>query len=66
MKIFKLMTIALVAMVGLNSCSKDCGHDFIEYDYNEALVGTWTYLEEGQVPRRRTWRDRPLQGGVGA
>ena len=49
MKIFKLMTIALVAMVGLNSCSKDCGHDFIEYDYNEALVGTWTYLEEGQA-----------------
>lgn len=48
MKIFKLMAVALVAMVGLNSCSKDCGHDFIEYDYNEALVGTWTCLEEDQ------------------
>ena len=49
MKIFKLMAIALVAMVGLNSCSEDCDHNFIEYDYNEALVGTWTYLEEGQA-----------------
>ena len=46
MKIFKLMAIALVAMVGLNSCSKDCGYDFIEYDYSKALVGTWTYFEE--------------------
>ena len=49
MKIFKLMAIALVAMVGFSSCNKDCGHDFIEYDHNEALVGTWTYLEEGQA-----------------
>ena len=50
MKIFKLMAIALVAMVGLNSCSKDCGHEFIEYDYNEALVGTWTYIaDNGQA-----------------
>ena len=48
MKIFKLMAIALVAMVGLNSCSKDCDHDFIEYDLSEALVGTWTCLEEDQ------------------
>ena len=49
MKIFKLMAIALVAMLGFSSCSEDCGHDFIEYDYNEALVGTWTILEEGQA-----------------
>lgn len=49
MKIFKLMAVALVAMVGFCSCEKDCGHDFIEYDYNEALVGTWTILEEGQA-----------------
>jgi hypothetical protein len=50
MKIFKLMTIALVAMCGLNSCSEDCDHDFIEYDYNKALVGTWTYLaDNGQA-----------------
>ena len=49
MKIFKLMAIALVAMVGLNSCSKDCDHEFIEYDNTKNLVGTWTYLEEGQA-----------------
>ena len=46
MKIFKLMAIALVAMVGLNSCSKDCDHDFIEYDYSKNLAGTWTYVAE--------------------
>lgn len=45
MKIFKLMAIALVAMLGFTACNKDCGHEFIEYDYNEALVGTWTYVE---------------------
>ncbi|MBR5476564.1 MAG: hypothetical protein IKV17_07085, partial [Bacteroidaceae bacterium] len=49
MKIFKLMAIALVAMVGLNSCSEDCDHEFIEHDYSKDLVGTWTYLEEGQA-----------------
>ena len=48
MKIFKLMAIALVALVGLNSCSKDCGHDFIEVDYSNDIVGTWTCLEEDQ------------------
>ena len=41
--------IALVAMLGLSACEKDCNHDFIEYDYSEALVGTWTILEEGQA-----------------
>ena len=46
MKIFKLMTVALVAMFGFSSCNKDCGHDFIEYDYSEALIGTWTYIAE--------------------
>ena len=50
MKIFKLMAIALVAMVGLNSCSKDCDHEFIEVDYSKDLVGTWTYVaENGQA-----------------
>ena len=49
MKIFKLMAVALVAMFGFSSCNKDCGHEFIEYDYNEALVGTWTYLEGEQA-----------------
>ena len=49
MKIFKFLAVALVAMAGLNSCSKDCDHDFIEYDNTKNLVGTWTYLEEGQA-----------------
>ena len=49
MKIFKLMTVALVAMFGFSSCNKDCGHDFIEYDHSEALIGTWTYLEGEQA-----------------
>ena len=47
MKIFKLMAIALVAMVGLNSCSEDCDHDFIDVDHSADLVGTWTCLQEG-------------------
>ena len=45
MKIFKLMVVALVAMIGLNSCSKDCNHDFIERDYSNDIVGTWTCLK---------------------
>ena len=50
MKIFKFVMVALVAMCGLNSCSDDCDHDFIEYDYNKDLVGTWTYIaENGQA-----------------
>jgi len=49
MKIFKLLAIALVAMLGFTACDKDCDHEFIEYDYNEALIGTWTCLEEGQA-----------------
>ena len=44
MKIFKFMTLALVAMLGFNSCSEDCDHDFIEVDYSKDLVGTWTCL----------------------
>ncbi len=45
MKNFKFWVIALVAMVGLNSCSEDCDHEFIEVDYSKDLVGTWTCLE---------------------
>ena len=37
--------MALVTMCGLNSCSDDCDHEFIEYDYSQALVGTWTCME---------------------
>ena len=47
MKIFKFMTLALVAMLGFSSCSEDCEHNFIEYDYSKALVGTWTFVEGG-------------------
>ena len=45
MKIFKLMAIALVAMLGFTACEKDCDHDFIEVDYSNDIVGTWTCLE---------------------
>ena len=43
-KIFNFCMIALVAMVALNSCSEDCDHNFIEHDYTNDLVGTWTSL----------------------
>ena len=46
MKIFKLMAIALVAMLGFSACEKDCDHDFIEVDHSKDLVGTWTYVAE--------------------
>ena len=45
MKIFKFMTLALVAMLGFSSCSEDCDHDFIEVDYSKDLVGTWTCMD---------------------
>ena len=47
MKIFRFLAVALVAMIGFNSCSKDCGHDFVERDYSNDIVGTWTCLKEG-------------------
>lgn len=47
MKIFKLMTIALVAMCGFNSCSEDCDHVLTEHDHSADLVGTWTCFQEG-------------------
>ena len=47
MKIFKLMIVALVAMCGLNSCSKDCDHNFIEHDYSKDIIGTWTCMKAG-------------------
>ena len=45
-KFFFFCMMALVAMCGLNSCSEDCDHDFVEVDYSNALVGTWTCLEQ--------------------
>ena len=47
MKIFKLMVVALVAMLGFTACDKDCDHNFIEHDHSEALVGTCTDIAEG-------------------
>ena len=44
MKNFKLMAIALVAMLGFSACEKDCEHDFIEHDFTKDIVGTWTSL----------------------
>ena len=49
MKNFKLMAIALVAMLGFSACEKDCDHEFIEHDFTQDIVGTWTILEEGQA-----------------
>ena len=46
MKKFKFMILALVAMCGLNSCSEDCDHNFIEHDFSQELVGTWTFVED--------------------
>ena len=45
MKIFKLMAVAFVAMLGLTACNNDCEHEFIEVDHSADLVGTWTCLE---------------------
>ena len=45
MKIFRFLAIALVAMLGFTACEKDCGHDFIETDYSNDIVGTWTIVE---------------------
>ena len=43
----------MLTAVGMlfTACNKDqnCGHEFIEYDNTKNLVGTWTYLEEGQA-----------------
>ena len=44
MKNFKFMFVALVAMLGFSACDNECNHDFIEHDYTQELVGTWTTL----------------------
>ena len=44
-KIFNFMMIALVAMVAFTSCSDDCNHEYIEHDYTQDLVGTWTCMD---------------------
>ena len=45
-KFFLFCMMALVAMCGLNSCSDDCNHDFIEHDFTKDIVGTWTFLND--------------------
>ena len=44
-KIFLFCMMALVGMCGLNSCSDDCNHDYIEVDYSKKLAGTWTTID---------------------
>lgn len=47
MRTFRMIGMALVAMMltfGLSSCNKD-NDSFIEVDYTQDLVGTWTCLE---------------------
>ena len=44
MKIFKLMAIALVAMLGFTACDKETEH--IYDDHSADLVGTWTCLTD--------------------
>lgn len=46
MKIFKILAVALVAMLGFTACDKECGHDFIDYDHSADIVGTWTCMDE--------------------
>ena len=41
----KLLFMLTAVGILFTACNKDCGHDFIEYDYNESLIGTWTYVE---------------------
>ena len=50
MKIFKFLAVALVAMLGFTACDKDCDYNFIEHDFTNELVGTWTYFaDNGQA-----------------
>ena len=47
MKIFKLMAIALVAMLGFTACDNDPEH--IYDDHSADIVGTWTCLQEKDI-----------------
>ena len=48
-KIFNFCMIALVAMMAFTSCSEDCDHEFIEHDFTQEIVGTWTFLNGEQA-----------------
>ena len=66
--------LLMIAAVGalLTACNNECDHDFIEYDYTDTLVGTWTYLEEGQAEAMVIKEDGSftitgvMNGGIGA
>ena len=45
MKFFKIWAIALVAALGFSSCESE--QNWIDVDYSNDLVGTWTCLTEG-------------------
>ena len=47
MKIFKLMVVALVAMLGFTACDNDPEH--IYDDHSADIVGTWTCLQEKDI-----------------
>ena len=40
------MIVALVTMIGLNSCSEDCDHDVIDVDYSKSIIGVWSSESE--------------------
>lgn len=45
MKALRIFIVTIVAILGFNACANyDCGHDFIEHDYTNDLVGTWSVL----------------------
>lgn len=45
MKLFKIWMVALVAALGFSSCEHEC--DWIDVDYSNDLVGTWTCFADG-------------------
>ncbi|MBR5821522.1 MAG: hypothetical protein IKY51_01575 [Alistipes sp.] len=69
-----LLALAVVGATLFTACNndQDCGHEFIEYDNTKNLVGTWTYLEEGQAEAMVIKEDGSftitgvMNGGVGA
>ena len=46
MKIFKFLTVAIVATLGFSSCDNDNDNNWINVDYNKELTGTWTCIDE--------------------
>ena len=40
----KLLLMFAAVGVLFTACNKECGHDFIEHDFTQDIVGTWTSL----------------------